>query len=572
MSHIFISYNQEDSDFAAVLMMHIEKAGFDTWMDKSRLRPGSDWSETIDKGIREAITMVVVMSPAAKASEYVTYEWSFAVGAGIPVIPAMYKDTVLHPRLGRYQYLNFTNPSVRPWDELVTEIKEIDKQRSLLLDNTIPAYIKQAVVAFDSPNPADREGAVRTLGGALSGDLSAKTAILAALDHPLLDVRAHASVQLIRNAQSMADSRIVSALGNGLDRTPPLLNENEVESAFIEAGLEELDLVIACVQSPVTSLRLMAIRSLGRLRHTRATETLATLLRDKAVIESAYAAIELIRNAQSMADPRIITALSAGLDSKPPWLVSGQIEKAFSEAGLGEIDLMIACLQSPVRSLQAIGIRQLGGLRDTRATKHLTALLLDKVVCELAVDALGKIGDKSATPDLLRLLDEPYDAHLILAAVRSLVSLGACPTVAQVAAVLHKTGSLGRLRPHDADTVNALTLSIAGQDFCGDDEEALMGELSSADAVVKASVAVVLGLSKSVRAVPTLCKLLRDGELAENQQRSWWATRIHNKFPKALLPNTVQMAALFGLYSIGTPEAVSAAEEHKAVLTRITMI
>jgi hypothetical protein len=36
MSYIFISYNQEDSDFAAVLMMHVEKAGFDTWMDKSQ--------------------------------------------------------------------------------------------------------------------------------------------------------------------------------------------------------------------------------------------------------------------------------------------------------------------------------------------------------------------------------------------------------------------------------------------------------------------------------------------------------------------------------------------------------
>jgi hypothetical protein len=52
MGHIFISYNQEDSDFAAVLMMHVEKAGFDTWMDKSRLRPGADWSEGIDRGIK----------------------------------------------------------------------------------------------------------------------------------------------------------------------------------------------------------------------------------------------------------------------------------------------------------------------------------------------------------------------------------------------------------------------------------------------------------------------------------------------------------------------------------------
>ena len=76
-------YNQEDSDFAFVLKTHIEKARFDTWMARDRLTPGADWSEAIDKGIREAIAMVVVMSPVAKASRSVTYEWSFAVGAGI---------------------------------------------------------------------------------------------------------------------------------------------------------------------------------------------------------------------------------------------------------------------------------------------------------------------------------------------------------------------------------------------------------------------------------------------------------------------------------------------------------
>jgi hypothetical protein len=115
MSHVYISYNQDDSDFAFVLKTEIEKTGFDAWIDKARLRPGADWSEEIDQGIRQALAMIVVMSPSAKASEYVTYEWSFAVGAGIYVIPILYKKTALHPRLSRYQYLDFTNPSVRPW-------------------------------------------------------------------------------------------------------------------------------------------------------------------------------------------------------------------------------------------------------------------------------------------------------------------------------------------------------------------------------------------------------------------------------------------------------------------------
>jgi hypothetical protein len=121
MIDIYISYTQEDSDFAFVLMTEIQKAGSNAWMDKARLAPGMDWSEEIDKGIREAFAMIVVMSPSAKASEYVTYEWSFAVGAGIYVIPILYKKTALHPRLSRYQYLDFTNLSVRPWKALIDQ-------------------------------------------------------------------------------------------------------------------------------------------------------------------------------------------------------------------------------------------------------------------------------------------------------------------------------------------------------------------------------------------------------------------------------------------------------------------
>ena len=136
MSYVFISYAQGDSDFANLLKIKIEMAGFDAWMDKDRVRPGADWSEKIDSGIREALAMVIVMSPEAKVSEYVTYEWSFAVGARIPVIPIMYKEVDLHLRLSRYQYVNFTNPSVRPYilDE-INKINKVDKEEAERLNS-----------------------------------------------------------------------------------------------------------------------------------------------------------------------------------------------------------------------------------------------------------------------------------------------------------------------------------------------------------------------------------------------------------------------------------------------------
>ena len=111
MSHAFISYQNTDSDFAGYLMLQLERASIDTWMDKERLRPGYDWSEDIDKAIQDSFAMIVVMSPDARASEYVTYEWAYAPRRRHRVIPVLLKDTLIHPRLAKIQYLNAPIPT-----------------------------------------------------------------------------------------------------------------------------------------------------------------------------------------------------------------------------------------------------------------------------------------------------------------------------------------------------------------------------------------------------------------------------------------------------------------------------
>ncbi len=122
--HVFISYKHEDSDFAEVLIYRVEKAGFQTWVDSDKLAAGEDWRNGIDESIRNAFALIVIMTPEAKASEYVTYEWAFAWGAGIKVIPILYKSTQLHPRLEALQYLDFTSRTNRPWDALLNVLKK----------------------------------------------------------------------------------------------------------------------------------------------------------------------------------------------------------------------------------------------------------------------------------------------------------------------------------------------------------------------------------------------------------------------------------------------------------------
>src|ERR1035437_8588794 len=165
MNHVFISYNQSDSDFAAVLMTELEKASIDTWLDKRRLRPGQDWSQEIDEGIRDSFALVVVMSREAKLSEYVAYEWSFAVGAKIPVIPVVLEKIELHPRLARFQNLDFTSKRVRPWDELVKDLTRIRNQGSTRINvpKNSPQFVRRAIEDFDNPNVDHRKAAIKTL-------------------------------------------------------------------------------------------------------------------------------------------------------------------------------------------------------------------------------------------------------------------------------------------------------------------------------------------------------------------------------------------------------------------------
>lgn len=147
--HVFISYKHEDSDFAEILRNRVEKAGFKTWVDTDGLPAGEDWRAEIDQAIKGAFALIVIMTPEAKASEYVTYEWSFAWGAQVKVIPVLLKHTpLLHPRLEALQYLDFSNFATRPWDKLIARLKDtadsdsslgILQSQNILLSNIISA-------------------------------------------------------------------------------------------------------------------------------------------------------------------------------------------------------------------------------------------------------------------------------------------------------------------------------------------------------------------------------------------------------------------------------------------------
>ncbi|MFK7785657.1 MAG: toll/interleukin-1 receptor domain-containing protein [Crocinitomicaceae bacterium] len=124
-NRIFISHSHSDADFAELLKLKLQANEIDCWIDSERLKIGQDWREGIDQGIATSSAVIVIMSPEARKSEYVTYEWAYAWGKGIRIFPLMLEQTPLHPRLESLQYLDFTNRITRPFEELIDRIKQI---------------------------------------------------------------------------------------------------------------------------------------------------------------------------------------------------------------------------------------------------------------------------------------------------------------------------------------------------------------------------------------------------------------------------------------------------------------
>jgi hypothetical protein len=118
VKHIFVSYAREDRDFAGQVTRRLREFNRSPWQDQRNLRAGRNWQTSIDDALRDAEAIVVVLSPHATRSQYVAYEWAFALGAGVLVIPVLYKHTPLHPKLSTIEYVDFTERPGSPWVQL----------------------------------------------------------------------------------------------------------------------------------------------------------------------------------------------------------------------------------------------------------------------------------------------------------------------------------------------------------------------------------------------------------------------------------------------------------------------
>ncbi len=105
--NIFMSYSRRELGFVDALVKDLENEKYDVWLDYQALIPGSPWNVQIDKGLKEADTVLLVVSKAALASEYVELEWRHFLETKKRVILLIFEAVDLPKELEQYEWVDF---------------------------------------------------------------------------------------------------------------------------------------------------------------------------------------------------------------------------------------------------------------------------------------------------------------------------------------------------------------------------------------------------------------------------------------------------------------------------------
>ncbi len=339
-NHVFVSYKHEEQDFVEMLIRQLQAAGFQVWVDTEQLRAGENWREAINFAIKDAFALILVISPEARASQYVTYEWAYAQGAGIKVIPILLKQTdKLHPQLEMLQYLDFTDRARPSWDKLLRRLWELqgeNQPHSVTVARDAPPTVISAVAALDSHNADERRAALKTLGQ--MSHPAAYAALVSAVQHPMRDVRVDAAFLLAKQT-NYKDAAAVPGLLDALNDEDPRIRTAACKAlGDIGDGSAVAELLRVMVEDSDSQIRWQATGAVSKMGPS-AVPGLCAALRDEnwKVRRSAAEAL------WSMHEPEAVPGLAEALVDKNDVVrqaASAALEGMGAGAVMGLIDVM----------------------------------------------------------------------------------------------------------------------------------------------------------------------------------------------------------------------------------------
>jgi hypothetical protein len=110
--------------FVDDLVSKLEGEGYNVWLDYRVLIPGTPWKGQIAKGLNDADTVLLVVSKASIASEYVELEWRHFLETDKRVILLIFEAVDIPKELEKYEWVDFRGSYKAGLKELFSQLKQ----------------------------------------------------------------------------------------------------------------------------------------------------------------------------------------------------------------------------------------------------------------------------------------------------------------------------------------------------------------------------------------------------------------------------------------------------------------
>jgi hypothetical protein len=108
---VFLSYGHGDAPWVEILAGNLHRCGLDVFLDRWEIVPGSELASSLQEGLAEAETVMLVVSDCSLGRPWVEAELNAALTAAIEkrqrFIPVIRSDVSLPPFVGSRVYVDF---------------------------------------------------------------------------------------------------------------------------------------------------------------------------------------------------------------------------------------------------------------------------------------------------------------------------------------------------------------------------------------------------------------------------------------------------------------------------------
>lgn len=126
--HFFMSYSRDDASLQKRIISELRQRGLNVWVDTENLIPGSPaWEREIERAIRSAAGIIVLLSPDSNNSEWVRREISFGEQNTKRIFPVLIRgdeDDSIPLRLSSHQRVDLRRNFTEQIDHLETALRD----------------------------------------------------------------------------------------------------------------------------------------------------------------------------------------------------------------------------------------------------------------------------------------------------------------------------------------------------------------------------------------------------------------------------------------------------------------